>query len=200
MGRLYHLFGVPVWETMVNNDQLDPIQAELQQAFNNLQTINAFSRPKVWIYQDTHQVSDPSFSTNFLDNYNSKTVKEEIRKAVSDYLDTVQYKGSYQYKISSSWLTLTNKNEYAHIHSHGHSDISGAYYFKTNGEDGDIYFEQPLDLIRSSMFLSSIPKRYSFKPAVGKILLFPSWLKHGVKPNPTDNERISLSFNIELAR
>ena len=37
---------------------------------------------------------------------------------------------------------------------------------------------------------------WEHKPEVGKILLFPGWLKHGINTNNTDNIRISLSFNI----
>jgi uncharacterized protein (TIGR02466 family) len=29
----------------------------------------------------------------------------------------------------------------------------------------------------------------------GLLLIFPSWLKHGVEPNLSDQERISVSFN-----
>mgnify|MGYP003352427483 CR=1 FL=1 len=45
----------------------------------DLKLRNAFSRPEQWIYQDTHNVSDPSFSTNFLDVYDCQAVKEEIK-------------------------------------------------------------------------------------------------------------------------
>ena len=34
-----------------------------------------------------------------------------------------------------------------------------------------------------------------FKPSVGKMLLFPSWLKHSVYPFYVDGERRSMSFN-----
>ena len=35
----------------------------------------------------------------------------------------------------------------------------------------------------------------TFKPEVGKMLLFPSWLKHSVFPFYVDGERRSMSFN-----
>ena len=36
-----------------------------------------------------------------------------------------------------------------------------------------------------------------FKPEVGKLLVFPSWLKHGVEPNEkATTDRISIAFNV----
>ncbi len=38
----------------------------------------------------------------------------------------------------------------------------------------------------------------SVAPEAGKLLMFPSWLEHGVPQNTTDEERISMSFNFEM--
>ena len=35
-------------------------------------------------------------------------------------------------------------------------------------------------------------------PESGKLLMFPSWLEHGVGQNMDDMERISMSFNFEM--
>ena len=35
-------------------------------------------------------------------------------------------------------------------------------------------------------------------PEAGKLLMFPSWLEHGVAQNQTETERISMSFNFEM--
>ena len=41
----------------------------------------------------------------------------------------------------------------------------------------------------------------AFVPAeAGKLLLFPSWLEHGIRQNMSDNERISMSFNFYMHR
>ena len=37
-----------------------------------------------------------------------------------------------------------------------------------------------------------------FIPCDGEIILFPSWLMHNTCPNTTDEERISVAFNIDL--
>ena len=42
---------------------------------------------------------------------------------------------------------------------------------------------------------------FSFKPAVNRLVLFPSWLEHSVEPNLNpDKKRISFSFNFITAQ
>ena len=91
---------------------------------------------------------------------------------------------------------MFQKGNYAHIHKHGFSDISGVYYYRTNGSDGDIFFETPVTETGCSKFWMNHSLTFSIPPEKGLILLFPGWLSHGVRTNTTDNQRISLSFNI----
>ena len=35
-------------------------------------------------------------------------------------------------------------------------------------------------------------------PTEGELILFPGWLDHGVQTNDTDDERVSVSFNIRF--
>jgi len=36
----------------------------------------------------------------------------------------------------------------------------------------------------------------TYKPKAGMMVIFPSWLWHGVEPNMNDKPRISIAFNI----
>ena len=98
--------------------------------------------------------------------------------------------------MPNSWITKTQKNEYAHIHTHQGSHISGAYYIKTNGEDGNLYFPNihrgwaSNPIIGCSTHLTEAPLE------TGILVLFPADLSHGVNENRTDDIRYSLSFNI----
>ena len=90
-----------------------------------------------------------------------------------------------------SWFSKFENGDFGHIHSHLPWDISGCYYFKTQHDDGKIFFEDPKP--HRLLFLSS---RWEHKPIEGKMLLFPSWLQHGIHRNLTKNTRVSFSFNI----
>jgi uncharacterized protein (TIGR02466 family) len=97
-----------------------------------------------------------------------------------------------------SWMTLTTKGEYSHLHSHPMNDYAGVYYFKTNGEDGSIYFESPVHTAEYVAYMDKHTERVIFKPKVGRLIIFPSYLKHAVFTNNTEEERVSVSFNLKF--
>ena len=43
-------------------------------------------------------------------------------------------------------------------------------------------------------------RSYTFSPRSGMMLIFPSWLDHIVGQNKTDEIRVAISFNIDLAK
>ena len=104
--------------------------------------------------------------------------------------------------ISQSWIVSQYKGEYNPWHQHS-GNLSAVIYlrlpdgmvefFEKEGEDhypvgGAIQFMQgdKQDLRSDTL---------TFRPAVGKMLIFPSWLKHSVYPFDVDGERRSMSFN-----
>jgi uncharacterized protein (TIGR02466 family) len=78
--------------------------------------------------------------------------------------------------------------------------MSGVYYIQLPQGTDEITFEDPrparmMDFQRSCLVSDEY---FSHQPKVGELLLFPSWLPHFVLPNTSNEERISVSFNIEL--
>ena len=132
----------------------------------------------------THLIGDANIGEKF---------KEELSKHLFKYCNTLRY-DLKKYKIYESWFTKLEPNDYAYVHDHGDADISGVYYCKTSGSDGKIFFASPLP----SGKLYANNQRFTITPMNGGLLLFPGWLKHGVTRNESNNDRISLSFNIRI--
>ena len=128
--------------------------------------------------------------------HNLNEVDKQISKHVKAYCQNVARQFVSIPTTRTSWFSLFQKGNYAHIHKHGFSDISGVYYYRTNGSDGDIFFETPVTETGCSKFWMNHSLTFSIPPEKGLILIFPGWLPHGVRTNTTDNQRISLSFNI----
>jgi uncharacterized protein (TIGR02466 family) len=191
-------FPVPIYENKINSntvqDEFDNLVADLKR--NNKFQYNTVSECQL--------LSDTSFTENLFDTgklENFKTVlfeniQEYITNVVPDYVTNRNYK----FKVDSSWLTMNWKNHYSHAHHHGDADISGVYYVKTNGNDGDLVLENPNRLLSTSYLLNTWQEAMHYKPEVGKLILFPGWMVHKVEKNSTDNERVSFSFNIMFNR
>ena len=195
-------FAIPIYQNYVREANFQAIQSQFQTVVDDLKDKDMFKSKQNW---NSHKLSDSTFTKNFLDEYKLDLFKQELDDHIYSYLKVInspiiEKEETFKYTIIGSWMTLTEQYQYAHIHSHGHADLSGVYYFKTNGEDGNIFFQDPNKMMASGYCFSHISSRQEFTPAPGKILLFPGWLEHGVGTNTTDNERISVSFNIQFKR
>ncbi len=168
---LKYFNNIPIYYNFIDlsvNDQID-----------NIINLIEFSQEKTW--------GDKNFFTsafnygdgiNVLNVYNLTELKEQIDTHFKKYI-----KKNVNYDIES-WFTLIEKGYHSHVHDHM-ADYSGIYYYNTNGNDGDLFF-------------TNESSKLNVKPEKGKILIFPSKLKHGVETNETNHERISLAFNIKL--
>lgn len=105
-----------------------------------------------------------------------------------------------QMVIRAMWGNINPKGGMNFTHVHPSGWMSGVYYIQLPQGTDEITFEDPrparmMDFQRSCLVSDEY---FSHRPKVGELLLFPSWLPHFVLPNTSDEERISVSFNIEL--
>ncbi len=106
--------------------------------------------------------------------------------------------------LDSSWFMINNYKDYNAVHTHPQSVISGVFYVKVPEKSGELEFHHPItDYLDMYWPQKNITEYNSWNSPVwripvkeGKLILFPSWLKHGVQPNLNKTEsRISVSFN-----
>ena len=112
--------------------------------------------------------------------------------------------GGRKLKLDSLWINVMRKDAVHTPHIHPHSVISGTYYVTVPPRSGAIRFEDP----RLPMMMAAPPKKHTARPEnrsfvdvapkPGMLLLWESWLRHGVEPNAARRPRISLSFNYRL--
>lgn len=186
--RIEPTFVTPIYASFVSD--FPKIKYKID---NVIDEVN-FSYKSEW--GKTHLLSDTGFGENIISKLKLKCLSDEIDKHVRNYCDELNFKYK-KYKMSS-WMAKFQPGDFAHIHEHGHSDISGVFYYKTNEDDGDLVFTSPNPFLKTSKLFAGTELSWIHKPIEGKILLFPGWIPHGVKTNETDNIRISVSFNINF--
>jgi uncharacterized protein (TIGR02466 family) len=106
-------------------------------------------------------------------------------------------------KITGMWAIINNKNSSNAMHIHSNNYISAAYYVKAPKNCGDLVFYDPRfaatyrypKISKTNKLNSNI---VAFQPKEGMLVLFPSYLQHSVNVSKTDEERIVISFNINL--
>ena len=172
------LFPTKIYEAKISN--YDIIQDEFETVEKGINWQN------LW---DTHLISDPNFEENILPYHFSRELRNHL----------YNYTGSDGWSQQASWMACLEPGHYAHAHHHGHADLSGVYYYKTTGDDGDLFFQTP-NLASTTSVWSNQPHTISMKPEQGKIILFPGYLMHGIRTNTTPHTRLSVSFNMRFDR
>tara|TARA_A100000164_G_C21682307_1_gene664932 strand:+ start:199 stop:795 length:597 start_codon:yes stop_codon:yes gene_type:complete len=106
-------------------------------------------------------------------------------------------------KISNMWAIVNIGGASNSRHHHGNCSISAAYYVKAPKNCGEIVFYDPRPAPVYSHPRANKPNTYnamvnSINPVEGGLVLFPSYLDHSVNQNLSNEERIVISFNINL--
>ena len=188
-------FPMPVYVEKVSGEAKNKIEEELYDVYDKAK----FAQNPQWT-KDTNELSvvnDSFFTANELKN--CTVFNDCIDYHLKEYLKQLATPTNLDYFIDNSWLTRTTKGKYIHQHDHGNYDISGVYYLKTNGEDGQLFFPSPHRLLAGNFIISRIVDYYQHLPLEnGVIAMWPSVLLHNTEPNQTDHERISASFNIKF--
>ena len=109
--------------------------------------------------------------------------------------------GGRKLNLDSLWINVMRAGAIHAPHIHPHCAISGTYYVTVPPKSGAIRFEDPrLGLMMAAPLRKKTarPENRAFvdiAPKPGQLLLWESWLRHGVEPNQARGHRISVSFN-----
>tara|TARA_B100001248_G_scaffold245266_1_gene214971 strand:- start:71 stop:673 length:603 start_codon:yes stop_codon:yes gene_type:complete len=108
----------------------------------------------------------------------------------------------------SAWVNINPPDAFNIKHNHPTSDLSGVLWIKSQKDCGNIVFDSPRsfathreiecyneDFKENNNYFHS----FHFNPIAGRLLVFPSHLDHHVDFNESQEDRISVSFNIRLS-
>jgi uncharacterized protein (TIGR02466 family) len=125
--------------------------------------------------------------------------KQLIDNAVLETAKAIGY-GEVTMQSDRCWANINPKYASNIVHDHPNCLLSGVYYVKTPPNSGNLVFHDPR---QARVFMQ--PRVTSYTPYIaaaidvavqeGAIVIFPSWLKHGVETNLSESDRISVSFN-----
>lgn len=101
----------------------------------------------------------------------------------------------------NGWVNVNPPHGYIGPHVHPNALISGTYYVSVpqgEGAGGGIEFvsPHPVGAMTSWIKAAMLTDKVRLQPKAGTILLFPGQLLHWVLPNDSDEDRVSISFNL----
>jgi uncharacterized protein (TIGR02466 family) len=133
-------------------------------------------------------------------------LEKKIARHVRAFANELQFDlGRRRLVRDSLWINVMNKGAIHAPHIHPNSIISGTFYVSVPPGSGAIRFEDP----RLAMMMAAPPRKpksrtdnrlfFDVHPRNGMLLLWESWLRHGVEANRARQPRISISFNYSPA-
>ena len=181
------LFPTPIWIIDLEPAAAATLNAQLQTEIDWLIS----PRPRIqaganWqTPQDLH--TRPAFA-EFV------KLVEMAARGVARYLQVDQY----PMVITGCWANINPPGAYHPTHCHPNNYLSGVYYVAAPPPT-KILFQDP----RPVMIMPK-PRQFSRVTAngaeaeskAGRMVLFPSWLRHNVPANSTEGDRVSIAFNL----
>jgi len=138
-------------------------------------------------------------------NLLNQPVFDELKSGISNIVNLILkplYIDGVEIVYNDSWANIFRKGDYAPLHIHEDSHWSCVYYLTATG-NSPLYFKDPraLPVMDSSVPLlknkyHTLTQKKEFSS--GELILFPSWLEHGVMENKTDDVRVSLASNFRV--
>ena len=137
------------------------------------------------------------------------TVKQHIGAAVTDYAALlIRQECAHAPKRAAwtmwGWAVSLKEGNWQGTHVHSGAHVSGVYYvaappsiLEAGRQNGKLYFQDP----RPRANMNQLPTQLTIHreaPVPGELIVFPSWLEHGVAPFQGPGERICIAFDAKL--
>lgn len=187
--KVHNLFPTPIWVVDLEPKIYEPLNRQL---LANLETMMG-DRPSVKPGGTLQTDNDLHTFEAFVD------LTERISAAVEGvlrFLD-VDYEG---FEITGCWANINPPGGINTPHTHPNNYLSGVYYVQTAAGADSIFFSDPRP--QAGMILPRMKRENAYsgneaivEAKVGRMIVFPSWLVHGVPANRSGQDRVSFSFN-----
>jgi len=197
---VHSLFATPVYTTEFKKD------SKLEAFLKNVEVADKFKNEEYLATENVKTFGIHSKDIKILRSAECSELRSFILHHATTFGNKVLGFDVDEYVDVISWVSIKLPGNLHSPHVHPNSIISGVYYFDSNLETTPITFSDTTKNQARTYTLS--PKKNlkslstfavesaTFTLKLGDIILFPSYLKHSVQFNTTNEKRYSLAFNI----
>ena len=177
-----------------------PNKEELIESLTNAPVDEKHSKTLEW--PNSCQIKVESLYPNLVGSVLSKTI--------DIFLDQLEVeKNDFAHiKLSTVWKSTYNKGYYQEIHDHHTTEgchLSGVVFFDDWVEGASKFYfynkffaELPTSWLKIVNQNELTSHAFFIKPKAGDIILFPSYMLHGVTMHKINQKRTTVAFNISL--
>jgi uncharacterized protein (TIGR02466 family) len=143
-----------------------------------------------------------SLDTYILDKPECAPLKNWIMGHVDNYAKNVLAWTFNEISMTQSWVSIKSEGERHTYHKHPNSLISGVFYWHEEEIEAISFMKPPaptnFDIVRDESKTNEAPFAFdyrNFTPLKNTLILFPSYMQHGVPKNSSPMPRKSVAFN-----
>lgn len=131
----------------------------------------------------------------------------EVIEFLYDFAKTmvgsINYASASKVTFINSWVTIYPPGTYVPEHIHSNSILSGVFYAKVPEKAGNLLFKDPSAVAKTMYIIDynefpTVATVHTHQVETGQMVIFPSWLPHMTEVNRSNDDRIMVSFNIDL--
>ncbi len=188
--KVHDLFPTPIWSLDLEDDVAERLNRQILSQIDRLLS----PRPEIPIgatwQTDQNLHTLPAFAE----------LTEGINKAARGALDFMKVDCS-TFEITACWANINPKGSLNTSHTHPNNYLSGVYYVSVPKGTGVIVFGDPREaagaiLPKVKGYNAYNGNEATFEIKAGRFILFPSYLRHGVPVNRSEEDRVSIAYNI----
>ena len=172
----------------------------------NALQLNQYLEQKIiqWSQQDKGVAKTNAGGWHSETDMNKKEEYNPLTKELFNMQEEIYQKEHLSLKpvLGNMWANINYPGCYNRPHIHPNSLFSGVYFIKTPQKSGNLMVYDPRPGVQMTMpnrkegkLPPEIWREVHYEPKAGRCIMFPSWLWHEVKPNKSNDTRISVSFN-----
>jgi uncharacterized protein (TIGR02466 family) len=190
------IFPVTIYETKFDN--FEEIQSEIIEAVRPLFNNNIASGNQ---YFDKD--GNPIFvrtEPNLQGVEELKPVTDFIEHHAKVYWEALNLTNKIDPYVMQMWANDVPPGGFTPAHTHIPVPVGGVFYVEADPKMGNLYLEDPLETTRGQMPYDHQYRPYlpveEIKVETGKLVIFPGWLRHHVRSNTSEKNRLIIGFNI----
>ena len=172
----------------------------------NAVQLNQYLEQKIiqWSQQDKGEKKTNAGGWHSTTDMNKKEEYHPLTNELFNMQNEIYQKERLSLKpvLGNMWANINYPKCYNRPHIHPNSLFSGVYWVKAPKNSGNLMVYDPRPGIQMAMpnrkegkLPPELWREVHYEPVAGRCIMFPSWLWHEVKPNESNDTRISVSFN-----
>jgi len=144
-------------------------------------------------------------SRNIVETIEFQNLIKKLQKPIDNFLKEYQFDVKLKIDIPNVWLNLNNEGHSNRAHVHPATEFACVFYLKTPKDSGNLV------LLKNALFrmdnMADLPAKqtnpfncesFFIEPQKNTLVMFPGHIEHLVEESKTNEDRISLAFNLQV--